>query len=119
MAREIQTKFLTVDLVNPVQFDLVAGEDKGIENNIEILAVYFKAVSNISETITVTRIGNGSTATFTFLLSSDTLSSAKTVVYTPGEGKIFLKRGDTLRVAVTSSTATGNGSIEIQYRESV
>ncbi len=119
MSREIQTKFLTVDLATPVEFDLVAGEDKGIENNIEILAVYFKAVSNITETITVSRIGNGSTAVFTYLLNSDSLTTAQIAVYTPGEGKIFLKRGDTLRVAVTSATATGNGSIEIQYRESV
>ncbi len=117
MGKPIQTKFTTEDLATPVEFDLVAGADRSVEDNIEILGVYFKAVSSITETVTVTRI-SAEGAVFTFLLNSDSLSSASTSVYTPGHGKIFLKRGDTLRVAVTSATATGNGSIEIQYRES-
>lgn len=117
MGKPIQTKFITADLTTPLTFDLVIGTDtEGVVDNVQLLGVYFKAVSNITETITTTLIAKGSTAVFTFLLDSTSLTTAQTVVYTPS-GRIFLKKGDTLRVEVTSSTATVDGSVMIQYRE--
>lgn len=116
MGKPIITKFSTDDLVNPVTVDFVVGTDStDVSDDLILLGVYFKAVNSISETITVTRISvKGST--FTYLLDSTTLSSGKTVVFTP-TGKIGFKKGDTCRVEITSATATGNGSTEIQMQQ--
>ena len=115
MGKPIMTKFKAWDLTTPLEFDLVVGEDRDIEDNIQLLGVYFKAASNISETVTITRI-SAEGATYEFLLDSTALSAAQTVIYNPA-GRIFLKRGDTLRVAATSATATAMVYVEIQYRE--
>ena len=115
MGKPIQTKFKAFDLTAPLVFDYVVGETVIPENNIQLLGVYFKAASNITETVTVSII-SAQGATYTYLLSSTALTTAQTVIYTP-TGFIGLKRGDTLRVAATSATATAMCYTMIQYRE--
>jgi hypothetical protein len=113
--KPIQTKFKSWDLTTPLEFDYVVGEDRSPENNVQLLGVYFKAAANITETVTITRI-SAKGATYTYLLDSTSLTTAQTVVYLP-TGFVGLKRGDTLRVAATSATATQMVYVEIQFRE--
>jgi len=112
----IETKFSTDDLTTPVTVDLVIGTDTGKGDNYQLLGVYFKAVSDITETVTISIISNESTAVFTYLLDSTALSTAQTVVFTPS-GFIGLKSKDTVRVQITSASATVNGSTMIQVRK--
>ena len=109
----IQTKFSTDDLTTPVTVDMVMGIDTGKGDNFQLLGVYFKAVSDITETVTISIISNESTAVFTYLLDSTALSTGQTVIFTP-TGFIGLKSKDTVRVAITSASAAVNASTMIQ-----
>ena len=114
--RPIQSKFSTDDLTTPVTVDLVIGTDTGPGYNWRLRGVLFKAVSNITETVTITVLRNTSAAVFIYLLDSTALSGAQTVIFTP-TGFIALKKGDTVRVAITSATAAVNGSTTIDVQQ--
>ncbi len=112
----IETKFDTSDLESPVTVNMVIGTDTGKGDNYQLLAVLFKAATNITETVTITVLRNEGNAVFIYLLDSTALSGAQTVVFTP-TGFIALKSKDIVRVAITSATATGNGSTTIDVRK--
>ena len=112
----IETKFSTDDSTTPVTVDLVIGTDTAKGHSYKLLGVYFKAATDITETVTISIISNKSTATFTYLLDSTALSTAQTVVFTP-TGFIGLKRGDTVRVQITSATATAEVYTMIQVQQ--
>jgi len=114
--RPIQSKFSTDDLTTPATVDMVMGTDTSVGYSWRLMGVLFKAVSNITETVTVTILLNESNAVFIYLLDSTALSSAQTVIFTP-TGFIGLKDKDTVRVEITSASATVNGSTTIQVQQ--
>ena len=116
--KPLQTLFKTqADLVTPMSLTLTIGTDtRDLEDNIQLLGCYFKAATNITETVTVTLV-SAEGAGYTYLLNSTSLTTAQTANYTP-TGFIGLKRGDVVTFACTSATATGMaGYMMIQYRE--
>jgi len=70
-----------------------------------IKAIYFSASTNITETITITRVSANGT-NYDFLLKTINLIGEKYASYYP-DGQLFIGKGDSIKVQCTKANSTG------------